>query len=120
MRYDRLETNTILAASGTVDVTLLIVFIGMICDYYFGTAGAILGASVAIASLSKAKVELIFPSLLLIGSCWGAGQLLAGGMGGLIGVVLATFFALWLEKGVKSPGPAAGRARVPTRERVGS
>lgn len=101
-------------------MTLLIVFIGMICDYYFGAAGAILGASVAIASLSKAKVDLIFPSLLLIGSCWGAGQLLAGGMGGFVGVVLATFFALWLEKGVRSTRPAVGRTGVPTRERVGS
>lgn len=100
-------------------MTLLIVFIGMICDYYFGAAGAILGASVAIASLSKAKVDLIFPSLLLIGSGWGAGQLLAGGTGGLVGVVLATFLALWLEKGVRAPRPATGRTGVPTRENAG-
>lgn len=100
-------------------MTLLVVFIGMICDYYFGAAGAILGASVAIASLSKAKVDLIFPSLLLVGLCWGAGQLLAGGMGGFVGVVLATFFALWLEKDGRSR-VAAGRAEVSTRERAGS
>lgn len=80
-------------------MTLVIVFIGAICDYYFGAIGAVLGASVAVASLSKPKAGLIFPSLLLIGLSWGTGQLLASNFGALVGVVSATVLALWLENG---------------------
>ncbi|MBS0232469.1 MAG: hypothetical protein JSR99_03175 [Proteobacteria bacterium] len=83
-------------------MTLVIVFIGAICDYYFGAIGAVLGASVAVASLSKPKAGVIFPSLLLIGLSWGTGQLLAGNFGALVGVVAATVLALWLESGGKA------------------
>jgi hypothetical protein len=89
-------------------VTLVIVFIGAICDYYFGAVGAVLGASVGIASLSKPKADLVFPCLLLVGMSWAAGQLLAGGLGALIGVASATALALWIENGGR-PVAAGGR-----------
>jgi hypothetical protein len=101
-------------------VTLVIVIIGAICDYYFGAIGAVLGALVAIASLSKAKADLIFPSLLLIGLSWGAGQLLAGNFGALIGVVSATALALWFEIGRRPFTPGNRRPQISSRDSAGS
>lgn len=97
-------------------VIVFIVFIGAICDYYFGATGAVLGALVAIASLSRAKANLILPSLLLIGLAWGAGQLLAGDLGAVIGVVLATALTLWLEAGGKGFTPRSRRPQMSSRD----
>ncbi len=88
-------------SQGTADVTLVIVFFGAICYYYFGAIGAVLGALVATASLSKSKANVLFPLLAFIGLSWGAGDLLANSPGAIAGVVLATVLALWLEAGRK-------------------
>ncbi len=101
-------------------MALVIVFIGAICDYYFGAVGAVLGASVVIASLSKKKVEVLLPSLLLIGLSWGAGALMADGVGAVAGVVLATALALWLESGAKIFIPGSRRPQIPSRDSAGS
>lgn len=82
-------------------MTLVIVFIGATCYYYFGAIGAVLGALVATASLSKSKANVLLPLLTLIGLSWGAGELLASRSGAIAGVVLATALALWLEAGRK-------------------
>ncbi|HEY8129599.1 MAG TPA: hypothetical protein VIF39_12970 [Hyphomicrobium sp.] len=82
-------------------MTLVIVFIGATCYYYFGAIGAVLGALVATASLSKPKVDVLLPLLTLIGLSWGAGELLASRPGAIAGVVMATALALWLEAGRK-------------------
>ncbi len=82
-------------------MTLVIVFIGATCYYYFGAIGAVLGALVATASLSKSKANVLLPLLTLIGLSWGAGELLANRPGAIAGVVLATALALWLEAGRK-------------------
>jgi hypothetical protein len=78
-------------------VTLVIVFICAICYYYFGAVGAVLGALVATASLSKSKANVLLPLLALIGLSWGAGELVASRPGAIVGVILATLLALWLE-----------------------
>jgi hypothetical protein len=78
-------------------VTLVIVFFGATCYYYFGAIGAVLGVLVVTASLSKSKANVLFPLLALIGLSWGAGELLANSPGAIAGVVLATALAMWLE-----------------------
>jgi hypothetical protein len=107
-------------SQGTTDVTLVIVFIGAICDYYFGAVGAVLSALVVVASLSKSKANILFPSLLLIGLSWAAGTLVADGMGAIIGVVLATAFAFWLEIGTKIVIPGSRRPQMSSRDNAGS
>jgi hypothetical protein len=78
-------------------VTVVIVLIAMISGYYFGALGAILGAVVVLASLSRRTAAAVLPSMLLIGLAWGAGCLVGGDFGGLIGAVIATALPLWLE-----------------------
>jgi hypothetical protein len=99
---------------------MVIVFIGAICDYYFGAIGAVLGALVMVAALSRAKANLILPSLLLVGLAWGAGQLLAGNFGALIGVVSATALAVWLEIGGRAFTPGNRRPQMSSRDSAGS
>lgn len=82
-------------------MTLVIVFIGAICDYYFGAVGAVLGALVVMASLSKSKANVLFPWVLLIGLCWVAGALVAGDEGAVFAIALATGLAFWFETGSK-------------------
>ena len=101
-------------------MTLVIVFIGMICNYYLGAVGAVLSALVLIASLPKSKADVIFPSLLMIGLSWGAGELLAGSPGGVTGVILATALACWLEFGGKIIALGARPPEVPSRDNAGS
>lgn len=108
-------------SQGTTGVTLVfIVFIGAICDYYFGAIGAILGALVIIASLSKAKASVVFPSLLLIAISWAAGTLLADSTGAILGVIAATALALWLEAGGKLAIPGNRRPQISSRDSAGS
>ena len=107
-------------SQGTTDVTLVIVSIASICDYYFGAVGAVLSALVVVASLSKSKADILFPSLLLIGISWAAGALLADGTGALVGVILATALALWLESGAKFIVPGVRRPQMSSRDNVGS
>lgn len=106
-------------SQGTTDVTLVIVFIGSICDYYFGAAGAALSALVVIASLSKSKANSLFPLLLLIGISWGAGALMAGRGGALAGISLATILALWIETGGRPFTASARRPRMSSRDSTG-
>lgn len=101
-------------------MTLIIVVIGAICDYYFGAIGAVLGALVVVASLSKSKVEDLLPSLFLIALSWGAGALLADTTGALIGIVTATTLALWLEAGGKFVIPGGRRPQISSRDSAGS
>ena len=101
-------------------MTLIIVFIGAICDYYLGAVGAVLGALVVVASLSKSKVEDLLPSLFLIALSWGVGALLADSTGALIGVVTATTLALWLETGRKFFNSGARRPHISSRDSTGS
>lgn len=100
-------------------MTLVIVIIGAICDYYFGALGAVLGVSVAIASLSKPKADFVLPSILLVGMSWAAGWLLADGLGAVVGTVSATALALWLENGGRIAVPAGRRPHLPTRDSAG-
>ncbi|MBS0249848.1 MAG: hypothetical protein JSR78_02150 [Proteobacteria bacterium] len=99
---------------------IFIVFIGAVCDYYFGAIGAILGALVIIASLSKAKASVLFPSLLIIAMSWTAGTMLADNNGAVLGVVAATAFALWLEAGGKLAIPGNRRRQISSRDSAGS
>ncbi len=101
-------------------MTLVIVFIGTICDYYFGAIGAVLGALVVIASLSKSKVDHLLPSLLLICLAWGAGALIADDTGAIIGVISATALTLWLEAGAKFIVPGNRRPQMSSRDSAGS
>ncbi|MFT3733268.1 MAG: hypothetical protein QM780_17930 [Hyphomicrobium sp.] len=101
-------------------MTLVIVFIGAICDYYFGAIGAVLSTLVVLASLSKAKADTVFPSVLLIGICWGAGTLLADTAGTVVGVSLATALTLWLESGAKIFLPGTRRPQMSSRDSTGS
>jgi len=82
-------------------VTLVIVFIGAICYYYFGSIGAVLGALVITSALSKSRANAALPSLVLIGVSWAAGSAVAGNAGAVAGVVLATAVAIWFEGGEK-------------------
>ena len=107
-------------SQGTADVTLVIVFIGAICDYYFGALGAVLGAFVVIASLSKEKANRSLPSLLLIGLSWIAGELLAEDCGAITGVLLATCLALWLESGPRFVISGIRRPQMSSRDSAGS
>jgi len=100
-------------------VTLVIVFIGAICDYYFGAVGAVLGVLVVIASLSKTRANTLIPSLMLIGISWVAGELLADDAGAMIGVALATALAVWFEHGAKLFAPGGRRPRMTSRENIG-
>jgi hypothetical protein len=100
-------------------VTLVIVFIGAICDYYFGAAGAALSALVIIASLSKSKANALFPLLLLIGLSWGAGALVAGWAGAFVGISLATVLALWLETGGRWFIAGPRRPQMSSRDSAG-
>jgi glucose uptake protein GlcU len=101
-------------------VTLVIVFIGAICDYYFGAVGAVLGALVVIASLSKSKANVLLPSLLLIGLSWGAGALLADDAGAIVGVIAATALTLCLEKGPKLVIPRHRHSQISSRDNARS
>lgn len=101
-------------------MTLIIVFIGAICDYYFGTIGAILGALVVIASLSKSKADGLFPSLLLIAFSWAAGALFFDTAGAVTGVIAATALAFWLETGAKLTIPRIRRPQISSRDNAGS
>ncbi len=101
-------------------MTLVIVFIGAICDYYFGAIGAVLGALVIVASLSKTKVDALLPSLLLIGLSWGAGALIAGNAGAAVGVILATALAVWLETGSRILIPGNRHPQMSSRDNIGS
>jgi hypothetical protein len=108
-------------SQGTTGVTLVfIVFIGAICDYYFGAIGALLGVLVVVASLSKAKASALFPSLLIIAIFWAAGTLLADDDGAVLGVVIATTLALWLEAGGKLAIPGNRRPQISSRDSAGS
>lgn len=108
-------------SQGTADVTLIIIVsIGAICDYYFGATGAVLGALVVIASLSKSKAGVLFPSLLLVGLSWGAGALLADATGAVVGVVSATALALWLNTGGGIVIPGNRRPQISSRDSAGS
>jgi hypothetical protein len=82
-------------------VTLIIVFIGSICYYYFCVIGAVLGTFVATSSLSKSRANVLLPLLALIGSSWVAGEVVASRTGAIAGIALATTWALWLEGGRK-------------------
>ena len=97
-------------------MTLLTVFIAATCYYYFGAIGALLGASVVLASLSKPKADILFPSIILIGLCAGAGALVDDGAGALVGGILATGLALWLEAGAKFTFPHRRRRQEPRRD----
>lgn len=99
---------------------VFIVFVGAICDYYFGAIGAVLGALVIIASLSKARAVVLFPPLLLIAISWAAGTLLANNAGAVLGVVTATVLALWLEAGGKLAIPGSRRQQISSRDSAGS
>jgi ascorbate-specific PTS system EIIC-type component UlaA len=78
-------------------VTVVIVLFATISGYYFGALGAILGAVVVLASLSRRTAAAVLPSMLLIGLAWGAGCIVGGDIGGMIGAVIATALAIWLE-----------------------
>jgi len=82
-------------------VTLVIIFIGAICNYYFGTIGAVLGALVITSALSKSKANMVLPSLVLIGASWAAGSVIASNAGAIAAVILATAVAIWFEGGEK-------------------
>ncbi|HML30930.1 MAG TPA: hypothetical protein PKE16_19220 [Hyphomicrobium sp.] len=99
---------------------VIIVSIGAICDHYFGAIGAVLGALVMIASLSKSKADVLFPSLLLVGLSWGAGTLLADATGAVIGVVSATAIALWLDAGGRIVILGNRRPQISSRDSAGS
>ena len=92
-------------------MTLVIVFIGAICHYYFGAIGAILGALVVTASLSKSKANAVLPSLAFIGLSWTAGGIIAGNAGALAGVAIATGLAHWVQAGrkIRPHHPATGK-----------
>jgi hypothetical protein len=107
-------------SQGTADVTLVIVFIGAICDYYFGAVGAVLGALVVIASLSRTRADVLFPSLLMIGLSWAAGELVADSSGAITAVILATALALWLEGGGKIFTLGSRRPQISSRDSAGS
>ncbi|WP_045837285.1 hypothetical protein [Hyphomicrobium sp. 99] len=82
-------------------MTLVIVFIGAICYYYFGAIGAVLGALVITSSLSKSRADAILPSLAFIAFSWAAGNVIASNAGAAAGVIFATAVALWFEGGNK-------------------
>ena len=82
-------------------MSLVIVFIGAICNYYFGAVGAVLGALVITSALSKSRANAVLPSLILIGVSWAAGGIVASGAGAVAGVILATAVATWFEGGEK-------------------
>jgi glucose uptake protein GlcU len=82
-------------------VTLVIVFIGSICYYYFGAVGAVLGALVITSSLSKSRANVLVPLLAIIGLSWAAGEVVASHTGAVAGVTLATALTLWLDGGRK-------------------
>lgn len=82
-------------------MTLVIVFIGAICYYYFGAIGAVLSALVITSSLSKSRANVLIPLLAFIGLSWAAGEVVASHAGAVAGVILATALALWLDGGTK-------------------
>jgi hypothetical protein len=100
-------------------VTLVIVFIGAFCDYYFGAAGAALSALVVMATLSKSKADSLLPLLLLIGLSWAAGAIIAGSVGALAGISLATLLAFWFETGGRWFNVGHRRAQMTSRDSGG-